>query len=99
MSNSVNDSHFDRIDRVSSHGREKKSLIQRYLQNPLSIIWSKLAAIVETAQVKSEELQPENQTEPYKLDSAGEQYFYSRFTDRVDPSIYYTIFSPHDRYR
>ncbi|WP_238361153.1 hypothetical protein [Iningainema tapete] len=99
MSNSVHDSHVAHIARISSDARKKKSLMQRYRQNPLSMIWSKLAAVFAPTQVTSEEGQLENQTQSYKLDSTDEHYYYSRFTDRVDPSIYHTIFHPYDRYR
>ncbi|PMB01591.1 hypothetical protein CEN45_22260 [Fischerella thermalis CCMEE 5198] len=69
-----------------------KSVVQRYLQNPFSIAWSKLSALTQSARSRTAEVQQDNQSEEDKLDSTQERYLYRPFTDRIDPSLYYAIF-------
>jgi hypothetical protein len=66
---------------------QKLLLLQKYLQNPFSITWSKLAQWVS---YKSERR--------IESDRAQESNLSSHFMDRVDPSVYYTIFLPHQRF-
>ncbi|PSB46177.1 hypothetical protein C7B80_14225 [Cyanosarcina cf. burmensis CCALA 770] len=70
----------------------KRSLVQKYLQNLFSVTWSKLAALFSTEVSTSESVE---ETEPD--DSPCDRSLYPRFTDRVDPSLYYTVFFPHQR--
>lgn len=63
--------------------------IKRYLQNPFSIAWSKLATLITTAPAQ-------NQVESHKVNFAQQQDYSSRFSDRVDPSVYYSIFLSHN---
>ncbi|MDM9380218.1 hypothetical protein QUB80_05820 [Chlorogloeopsis sp. ULAP01] len=74
---------------------ENKSLVKKYLQNPFSIAWSKLADLIKPAPTVPPE---DNASEEYRTDNIREQYLYRPFTDRIDPSLYYTIFSPHQRF-
>lgn len=78
---------------------EKRSLVQKYLRNPFSITWSKLTTLVQTQRVSNRSEVPEIcQSERSALDSTQQQDLYLRFTDRVDPSIYYSLFFPHQGY-
>ncbi|MBF2009043.1 MAG: hypothetical protein IGS49_27245 [Chlorogloeopsis fritschii C42_A2020_084] len=80
---------------VDNSEHKNKSLVQKYLQNPFSIAWSRLAALIKPAP----SMQPEDDpAEEYRADYIREQYLYRPFTDRIDPSLYYTIFSPHQRF-
>lgn len=79
-------------------GSEKKSLLQKYLQNPLSIAWSKLASVVKTTPAFHKVEPPEESPLTYKTENIHERYLYTRFTDRVDPSIYYSIFFDNLRF-
>lgn len=86
MSNNTNNLLVDKIE------IKKRSLLLNYLQKSKSF----LATLFQVSPVSS---QPENyQSEQYEPQTNTEQYFYLRFTDRVDPSLYYTIFFPHQRF-
>ena len=78
----------------------KRSLAQKYLQNPFSIAWSKLSTLfspeVSTSKSTAETL-PSNPSQSEELNSICDRDLYPRFTDRVDPSLYYTVFFPHQR--
>lgn len=94
MSNNTNDLLLEDVKKV-----EKRSPIQRYLQNPLSFTWSKLSTLFQTAQTSRQPQAIENdRSEQDKFFHLSEQHFYTRFTDRVDPSLYFTILSPYKRY-
>ncbi|MER3494115.1 MAG: hypothetical protein C4323_18575 [Mastigocladus sp. ERB_26_2] len=69
-----------------------KSVVQRYLQNPFSIAWSKLSVLTQSIHSRTAEVQQENQFEEDRPDSTQERYLYRPFTDRIDPSLYYAIF-------
>ncbi|PLZ97677.1 hypothetical protein CEN50_14065 [Fischerella thermalis CCMEE 5268] len=69
-----------------------KSVVQRYLQNPFSIAWSKLSALTQSIHSRTAEVQQENQSEEDRPDSTQGRYLYRPFTDRIDPSLYYAIF-------
>ncbi|BAU06474.1 hypothetical protein CEN41_23890 [Fischerella thermalis CCMEE 5330] len=69
-----------------------KSVVQRYLQNPFSIAWSKLSTLTQSIHSRTAEVQQENQFEEDRPDSTQERYLYRPFTDRIDPSLYYAIF-------
>lgn len=85
---------------------EKQALIQRYLQSPFSLAWSKLAALLKVSLAPSPPEVIENaanatvqrrqttatyQSEQYESAPTQEQNLYLSFTDRVDPSLYYTV--------
>ncbi|MFQ4143686.1 hypothetical protein [Chlorogloeopsis sp. ULAP02] len=74
---------------------KNKSLVKKYLQNPFSIAWSRLANLIKSTPTVPPE---DNASEEYRTDNIREQYVYRPFTDRIDPSLYYTIFSPHQRF-
>ena len=95
MSKNTNECLLDDFEVI-----EKRSLIQRYLQNPFSITWSKLTNLLPGKRVYNQSKSHEIcQSEYLKQDSIQPQYFYLRFTDRIDPSVYYCIFFPHERFK
>ncbi len=94
MSNNTNDLLLEGVKEV-----EKRSLIQKYLQYPLSFALSKLATLFQAAPSGSHPHAIENDgSEQYELFHPSEQDLYSCFADRVDPSFYYAIFFPYNRY-
>ncbi|BAZ20251.1 hypothetical protein NIES4073_11270 [Kalymmatonema gypsitolerans NIES-4073] len=93
MFNNINDQLQQDLEKVESSCHEQKPLVQRYLQNPFSVISSKIAALMKATLAPSPaETLENNLSEHYEADSSQEQYFYTRFTDRVDPSLYYIVF-------
>ncbi len=93
MSKNTNDWHLNEEAELS--GSEKKSLLQKYLYNPLSIASSKLASVIKTT-IAFHTVEPlEERPLTHKTQDIHEQCLYTRFTDRVDPSIYYSIFFDH----
>lgn len=84
---------------------EKQALIQRYLQSPFSLAWSKLAVLkvslapsppevienVASAAVQRRQTTAAYQSEQCESTPTQEQDLYLSFTDRVDPSLYYTV--------
>ena len=96
MLNHTGDRHLENLS-ISNQVSfaQKQLLVQRYLQSPFSIAWSKLVTLFQAEQALS---QPEvveiNQSEQYEPDSIQEQDLCPHFTDRVDPSLYYSIFFP-----
>lgn len=81
--------------------KDKRSLVQKYLQNPFSVTWSKLAALFSPEILTSEsaeEIEPNDSFQPQESNSICDRNLYPRFTERVDPSIYYTVFFPHQRF-
>ncbi|MBD2304703.1 hypothetical protein H6G17_04120 [Chroococcidiopsis sp. FACHB-1243] len=81
--------------------KDKRSLVQKYLQNPFSVTWSKLADLLYPEILlgeSAEEVQPNNSSQSQESNSICDRNLYPRFTDRVDPSLYYTVFFPHQRY-
>ena len=97
MSKNTNDLLVNDLEKAGLSGNQKKSLLPSYFQNPFSVAWSKLANLIDAALVGSETSE-NSQPEQHEPDSIRMHQFYSRFTDRVDPSLYYTIFSPYDRF-
>jgi hypothetical protein len=94
MSKNTNDWLLDDLEEI-----EKRSLIQRYLQNPFSITWSKLTNWVQAKRISNESAISEGcQSDYSNQDSIQPQDLYPRFTDRIDPSVYYCIFFPHERF-
>lgn len=94
MSKNTNDWLLDDLGKI-----EKRSLIQRYLQNPFSITWSKLTNLVQGEQCSNQSEVPEiRESEPSDVDFIQQQDLYPHFTDRVDPSLYYSLFFPHEWY-
>ncbi|MGL4623006.1 hypothetical protein [Chroococcidiopsis sp.] len=80
--------------------KDKRSLVQKYLQNPFSVAWSKLADLLYpeiSLGESAEEVQPDTSYQPQESNSICDRNLYPRFTDRVDPSLYYTVFFPHQR--
>lgn len=84
-------------DSTQVSATEKKSLVQKYLQNPFSLAWSKLSILFQASPVQREP-EASEQSGYYEPDTMREQDFYPRFTDRVDPSLYYTVFCHHKRF-
>jgi hypothetical protein len=94
MSKTTNDWLLDDLEEIG-----KRSLIYRYLQNPFSITWSKLTALVQAERFCNQSEVPEFcQSEYSEWDSFQQQHLYPRFTDRIDPSVYYCIFFPHQQF-
>jgi hypothetical protein len=92
MSNNTNDRA---VEVRSAQHFQTKSPIQRYLQSPFSIAWSKLANLFQATQTPSKPEDLENSpSEQDESESIRERYLHTCFTDRVDPSLYYTIFFP-----
>jgi hypothetical protein len=98
MSKNTNDLLVDDLDKAGLSGNENKSLLPSSLQNPFSVAWSKLANLISATLANKSETSENSRQEQYEPDSIRMHQFYSRFTDRVDPSLYYTIFSPYDRF-
>lgn len=70
-----------------------RSHFSRFLRNPFSLLWLKLAALSQAAKTSSESEVAENsQSEQQEPESIREQYLDTCFTDRVDPSLYYILF-------
>ncbi|NWF62535.1 MAG: hypothetical protein HXY43_25695 [Fischerella sp.] len=97
MSKSTDKLFLDAVKQVALPSCKKKSLVQRYLQNPFSIAWSKLTTLIKVVQSPQAEVLEDDQTKEYRS-YTREQYLYHPFTDRIDPSLYYTIFYPHQRF-
>lgn len=98
MTEHINDRQPDNLK-----AQDKRSLVQKYLQNPFSVTRSKLAALFSTEVLSNEpneNIEVEDFSRSHESSSTGdrEQNLYPRFTDRVDPSLYYTIFFPHRRF-
>lgn len=96
MSESTNDGRSGNLNE-----KDKRSLVQKYLQNPFSVTWSKLTALFSTETLSSEsaeEIEPSDSFQPQEPNSICDRNLYPRFTDRVDPSLYYTVFFPHKRF-
>lgn len=93
MPQNVIDCPVDHLAKV-----EKASLVQKYLQNPFSICCSKLADLFQATPTPSQSEKLENdqiaEHEPHYL---HEQDLYPHIADRIDPSLYYTIFFCHRR--
>jgi hypothetical protein len=91
MSNTINNSHNllpSNRPEVKLEGNEKQ--LQR---NPIFQIWLALSTFLKKEQVNSQvESQQDFHATIDSINSTQEQYYYTRFTDRVDPSLYYTIF-------
>jgi len=98
MSKNNNDWLADDSKKAGLSHNQKKSLLPSYLQNPFSIVWSKLANLIDATLASKPETSENCQQEQHESDPIRMHQFYYRFTDRVDPSLYYTIFSPHDRF-
>jgi hypothetical protein len=93
MFKNINDQLQQDLEKVEFSCHQQKPLVQRYLQNPFSVIWSKIAPLIQATLAPSPaETLENNPSEHYEADSTQEQYFYTRFTDRVDPSVYYIVF-------
>ncbi|MUG97612.1 hypothetical protein F7734_36960 [Scytonema sp. UIC 10036] len=96
MSKTINNSHDllpSNIKEIRLGGTEQE--LQR---NPFLIARSKITAFLDRGQVKNKvAAQQESQGTIDYVDSTKEQYYYNRFTDRVDPSVYYTIFFSQKR--
>jgi hypothetical protein len=98
MSKNTNDWLADDSKKVGLSSNQKKSLLPSYLQNPFSSAWSKFTNLIDATLASKPETSENSQQEQHETDPIRMHQFYSRFTDRVDPSLYYTIFSPHDRF-
>jgi hypothetical protein len=77
----------------------KRACIRRYLQKPFYYALSKLATLFETSVSSSQaEASQIDLSKEYEPEFDQEQNFSSCFTDRVDPSLYYTVFFAHERF-
>lgn len=95
MSESTNDRRSENLNE-----KDKRSLVQKYLQNPFSVAWSKLADLVYpeiSLGESTEKTELSDSFQPDESNSTCDRSLYPRFTDRVDPSLYYTVFFPHQR--
>jgi len=98
MTEHTNDWQPDNLKR-----KDKRSPVQKSLQNPFSATWSKLVDLFypvypEVSSGESaEEIEPSDLSQMQEPNSIGDRNLYPRFTDRVDPSLYYTVFFPHQR--
>ncbi|MDV2993454.1 MAG: hypothetical protein N4J56_003108 [Chroococcidiopsis sp. SAG 2025] len=95
MSEYTNDGRSENLNE-----KDKRALVQKYLQNPFSIAWSKLENLFypEISIGKSaEKTELSDSFQPDESNSICDRNLYPRFTDRVDPSLYYTVFFPHQR--
>ncbi|KAF3889467.1 hypothetical protein AB0759_32235 [Scytonema tolypothrichoides VB-61278_2] len=71
---------------------------QEIQHNPFLIAWSKITTFFKKVQVKSDvKSKQESQATVDYVNFGKEQYYYTRFADRVDPSVYYTIFLSQKR--
>jgi hypothetical protein len=94
MSKNTNNWLLDDLEEI-----EKRPLVHKYLQNPFSITWSKLTNWVQAKQVSNQFEVPEIcQSEDSDRDFIQQQDLYPRFTDRIDPSVYYCILFPGQRF-
>ncbi|KOP25671.1 hypothetical protein AMR41_15335 [Hapalosiphon sp. MRB220] len=91
MSNNMEDVFVDVVE------NKPKSVVQKYLQNPFSIAWSKLATLTQPVHRRTTETQEDEQSEEDRPDFTPDRGLYRPFTDRIDPSLYYAIFFPHQR--
>ena len=66
------------------------------LQNPVSRGWSKLTTVFQAARTPSQFEALENHQSDQSETTPTRQDLYPRFTDRVDPSLHYTIFFPYE---
>jgi hypothetical protein len=81
--------------------KNEQAIGQKYLQNPLSVTWSKLVALFSSTALESESSEAElldHLSRSPQSNSICKQDLYPRFTDRIDPSLYYTVFFPHQRH-
>jgi hypothetical protein len=95
MSEQINDWHPEDLK-----AKDRRSLIQKYLQNPFSATWSKLTTLFSTevpTSESAEESSPNDSSPIQEPNSMCDRNLYPRFTDRIDPSLYYTVFFPHQR--
>lgn len=100
MSKNTNDWILEDLESVEKHRRlaepvRQTLLVQKYLQNPFSLTWLKLAALFQSAQVPNNQPKAleEDQFEQYEP-ITSEEKFYFHFTGSVNPanpSLYYTI--------
>ncbi|MBR8835073.1 MAG: hypothetical protein DSM106950_13830 [Stigonema ocellatum SAG 48.90 = DSM 106950] len=99
MSQNTDDGFVNNPEKVELHRLEKKSPVQWYRQNLFSTAWSKLSLLFKDTDTS---IQPEvldnDEFKYYNRHSDPEQHFYCRFTDRVDPSVYYTTLFYHERF-
>lgn len=95
MSKKTNDWLVNDLEEI-----EKRLLIQRYLQNPFSTTWPNLTTLVQSERVSSQsEVSEICQSKYSERDSIQQQDLYARFTDRIDPSVYYCIFFPQEWFK
>ncbi len=83
-------------DSLSENNANKTPAI-KYLQNPFSIAWSKLAALIKLIYI-DEELEQDIQSTEEPDDRYIDENEYIHLTEWVEPSIYFTIFCPHKRF-
>lgn len=89
MSQNTNDLRVNDLEKAGLSSNENNFLLPSSFQNPFSVAWSKLVNLIWAENSQAIQDEPDEIT----LDQ-----FYSHFTDRVDPSLHYTIFSPYDRF-
>ena len=75
MSENTNDRLLEDLEEVRLDCNDKRPLVQRYLQNPFSLKWTKLAALIQATLDPSQAEAPENyQSEEHKPDRTREEY-------------------------
>jgi hypothetical protein len=80
---------LDDLQQRKLEGKGNKSL--------LYILWSKLASIMSLAKYPSQpQTAIDDKSEIRQQETVHERHYYPHFTDRVDPSLYYSVFSARD---
>jgi hypothetical protein len=88
----------DLPDSTQIRATPKRAYLPKALPNPFSFFWSKLTALCQASPTSRESEVPENsQSSQHDSQSIQQRYRYTCFTDRVDPSLYYILFFPHQR--
>jgi hypothetical protein len=89
----------DLPDSTQVPATQKRAYLRKALPNPFSFFWLKLTASLAASPTSRESEIPENsQFSQHDSPSIQQRYRYTCFTDRVDPSLYYILFFPHQRY-
>lgn len=99
MSKNTNDWLAEDLPATQFSATEKRSHFPKVRQNPFPIVWSKLVTLFQASKTSGQSEVPEDfQSEQREPEAIRERYLYACFTDRVDPSLYYILFFPHQRY-
>lgn len=66
----------------------------KYQQNPFSHVWSKLANVIKLRYFDEQQTRIQSLEEPL-TDTFVDENQYIHISDWVEPSVYFTIFCPH----